>query len=468
MIRLIILLLIVSAIVHCSLIIYLINMSESQLEFEDILPNLGDGEEVVEESDNGDDEKQVYSSAILLEDLLDNKEYRKFKDILQLPNDLEDNDDLKTMYDMAESTSGKSKSKTLFKNLFDVLCCLAGESLSSAPMSTSDQYLDYNVKFNFWLRDISMKEEFRNGLLRYFPNKNLPTQMNEYVKLMHTVPTANFIQENKIGHLSREQQVEVKFGAIIKTHFDACKREINTSLNRLWIEPSKLPSGVSKNAYTYFMRKQLWPKRALELAENAIKQAFKREHSADGMKYNKKDNMKSIMEQAEKNEFVPTWFPDYWLVFLFLGMPAGSEARGSFMSGEAAVVQDLSLIRTVGNKAVRRAIDVDGVMSPPEVGSSAKKSRRSSISSEDDSLGGTDTKRAYELTIRNGHVDNPLISMIANLKDKLSTMQALGIQSSDESYIQVLRKIYNAQLAYEKELDAAMEKRGGNSFETPL
>ena len=105
------------------------------------------------ESDNSEEEKQFFNSAVLLEDLLDKKEFRKFRDSLQLPTVLEENDDLQTMFNMAQS-QGKSKSKTLLKNLFEVLCCLAGELFII--------YIYINMKLFAFFKTVELIENEKN------------------------------------------------------------------------------------------------------------------------------------------------------------------------------------------------------------------------------------------------------------------------------------------------------------------
>jgi hypothetical protein len=272
---------------------------------------------------------------------------------------------------------------------------------------------------------------------------------------MRSTPTPKFIKDNKLQHLSVEQQAGAKFGAVVKSHFDSCKREINSTLNRLWIPASKLPSGVSCYAYLYFMRKQLWPTKAFELAEMAMKTGFKRDNST--AKYNKKDHVVTISEKAAAYEFHDNWYPDYWLAFLYLGLPAGDKVRPSFASGEATVVQSLPAIRSMANKATRRAIDGGSATGPS---SSTKKSKRNSP----DTLDGGSCEKKFVLTLNSGQYD-PLNALIANLKDQAATMVNMDVDTKSPEYRSVMAKLLKAQQAamekIEKEIDDSV-------FTTPL
>ena len=132
----------------------------------------GENEAIEEESEQ---EHQGAVSVVELEAILQKKDFKRFHEKLNLPENLEENDDLEIMFSLfASKGNGNISSKTLFKNLFNFMCCLAGESLSTDPMTSSQQLLNFNLKFEMWLRDVNMKEEFRTGILRLFDKKELP------------------------------------------------------------------------------------------------------------------------------------------------------------------------------------------------------------------------------------------------------------------------------------------------------
>ena len=164
-----------------------------------------DGVDEVE--DDSLPEESAFVSATELEGYLEEKEYRKFREKLLLPDDLEESDDLEVMVKMCETKGdGNVGAKTLYKNLFDVLCCLAGESIDNTPMQASDQLLNFNIKFVFWVSNIELKEEFSSTLLRFFPNKKLPADFLTYCKAMSPVPTVKWIKDQKLQSKSPEKR----------------------------------------------------------------------------------------------------------------------------------------------------------------------------------------------------------------------------------------------------------------------
>ena len=386
---------------------------------------------------------------------------------LNLLSNLEDNDDLKVMCDMAaaKNSKGLAATKMLNKNLFNVVCCLAGESVGKVGKDINQKIFDFNARFQFWSQEIARTEEFRSNLLRLFPGRELPQSFFDYVKTMRTAPTAKFIKDRKLENFSAEQQTDAKFGALVKAQFDSCKREINRILNPLWRPASMLPSGVSCYAYLYFMRKQLWPSKALEFAGLAMKTAFKRGSTT---KYNKKDHVVAISERAAKYKFSENWYPDYWLVFLYLGKPAGENARRSFTSGEAVVEQLLPSIRSMANKETRGAVDSGSsnketrgaVVSGSSIGSSssAKKARTSSPDTEGSGSDETVKKFTYR------HSYDPLNALIANLKDQAATMVLMKMDLNCPEYKGVLTALLKAQQAAMERIEKEI---AGSAFATP-
>jgi hypothetical protein len=321
------------------------------MENLDTTKDVVDEEEEVEE---GTTTSGAFVSSVNLVNLLNKEKFVDFRKQVNLPTDLEDTDDLEVMVKLAGD--GNNGKKSMCKNLFNFISCLAGESLDISGMTTLDQYQNFYIKFVMWIENMHVKEEFKTGILKLFPGRKLPDYFEAHVAAMKCTPTSTWIKANGARMLSPEQLRNAKFGCTIKAAFDACKRDINGFANPLWIPPQKLPSGVSVYGYNYFMRRQLWPVRAQELAANSVKQAFLRDNKNE--KYVKKDHFGAIVERAQQSPFDKLWYPEYWLSFLFLGMPAGDNVRDSFKSGKAALTTgSLEDIRSLSKKRNRRAID---------------------------------------------------------------------------------------------------------------
>ena len=122
--------------------------------------------------------------------------------------------------------------------------------------------------------------------------------------------------------------------------------------------------------------------------------------------------------------FDDQWFPDWWLVYLYLGEPAENNCRDSFLSGKAVSMASLKDIRDVAHKVNRRAIDTNEA-----------KSGNSMSSSEGGSS--SDKRQRLEITFRNPHVDATLQrrkDKIAMLKDAMETMKQMGMSADDDQF----------------------------------
>jgi len=101
--------------------------------------------------DEAEAQLQSTTSAVELEELLKKKDYTQFRAKLNLPTDLADTDAIVHMIELASRSGGMTNTKkVLCKNLFNVLCCLAGEKVDCAGMSLSSQLMNFNLKFLFW------------------------------------------------------------------------------------------------------------------------------------------------------------------------------------------------------------------------------------------------------------------------------------------------------------------------------
>ena len=125
---------------------------EDDLMFEDDTGNV---------EDESDIQRQSTTSAVELEELLKKKDFTRFRAKLNLPTDLADTDAITHMIELASRSSGMTNpKKVLCKNLFNVLCCLVGESANCTGMSMVNQFMNFNLKFMFWEESFHEKSEF--------------------------------------------------------------------------------------------------------------------------------------------------------------------------------------------------------------------------------------------------------------------------------------------------------------------
>jgi len=307
-------------------------------------------------------------SAVDLELMLDKKEYEEFKRIIASSTTLEDTDDLSVIVKNSISPAGR---KTLNKILINFICCLATESFDSTTMNTFDQMIKLATSFEMWKDCIHLKSEFANGVLRCFKNKVLP----DFFHIDFPSPTANYIKKNKLQNKSPEEQMFYRMGEEIKTRSDLCKREINSLANPLWINPDKFPSGVSVYQYLHFLRQQLWPSKAWKLALYSVKSELKK--NQPDKNFSRAEMNDVILERCQNNyPFDADWYPDWWLVFIFLGFPSGPDhVRPGLMSGNLNNNKtSFEKIRDKSTKVVKNGID-NVLSTPTEVKSVEKRQK---------------------------------------------------------------------------------------------
>jgi hypothetical protein len=382
------------------------------------------------------------SSVILLEDLLKDKKYKKFKEALNLPDDLEEKESMELFVDLSKQSL--SKKQMLNKALFNFICILAGETISKGGLPVLEQMKQMAVQFAFWYESCKDKSEFRDSLMLYFglgDNCTWPGHFVEYVSnLRSAVPTAKWLKDNGCTDLHSQLQKDVKFGSVVKAKFESTKRSICNDVNKYWIDASKLPSGVSVLQYLFYVLKMTWPIRAAELAKDWHKSKWQRENVG---KYNSKIHTQEIMEKAQSYEMDRTYYPEWWIAFIYLGLPADDKARDCLLSGKACMVQSFQGIRELGQKSTRRSFDaaskdVDsrGMFSTP--GSSDP-------SAGGTSSGGDDKKRRLDVVVSYSNAPSTaganVSGLIANLEKQMQVLDRMGMDKESDHYQRLLNKL---------------------------
>ena len=203
-----------------------------------------------------------FFSAIELKAMLEKGLKKEFLKSINVPRNLVETDDLTVL----TSPTSVTMEKCLCRNLFNLLCCLAGEGLTDETMNSKSRLLNFDLQFKFWYNNVHTTQEHMSGFFRLFPDRKLPQVFVSYIDSLKVNPTEKWVKSNKLEGKSVEELKCFKFGSIVKTAYDNCKKEVNGFANPLYIPRESLPSGLSEYAFFYFMRKQLWPARAQELA----------------------------------------------------------------------------------------------------------------------------------------------------------------------------------------------------------
>jgi hypothetical protein len=301
--------------------------------------------------------------------------------------------------------------KTLCKNVFNFICCVAGDNVPDLAMTAEEKFMQFHDQFHLWFEKMSTTEEHVGGILKVFEGCKLPEFFRNYVKEMKVRSTQKWIAKYHFGGESQDKLKRLRFGNIVKDCFDDCRKSINTVANPLWIDSELLPRKISVFAYFYFMRKQIWPSKALENAVNSHRMAKRRKST------------KVVDDIGGSINLVPAdfddkWYPDWWLSFVFLGLPAGKRARDA-----------LKLNRSSEN-------GVFAVPSRLPVSHRVKKRRVEELSSMTDTESRQDDVRVA-LEVKH---DERLLKLYILVK-KIHCYDKMKVSSDDNRYVKALDEL---------------------------
>ncbi len=235
------------------------------------------------------------------------------------------------------------ESKTLNASLFSFLSVLAKEMSSKASMSEVQQYDDLYKVFRSLIADPVIFEErdvYKHGILKEFDDHKLPRTFTiDYLDSMYKKnPPASFLKAHFKSAPVCAQSRTTYFGSLVKDAWNESQTYINNQINRLWIDPSLLPSGVTMEQWLLLMRIKLWEKIATDRAVAAVRKDFNKKKK----EFNKKDPaiIKIIADAAKSRKFNPKYYHSGWLSFLYLGLPSrmmvdGGDVCESLKSGAA-------------------------------------------------------------------------------------------------------------------------------------
>jgi hypothetical protein len=392
--------------------------------------------ELNEPTDDAEVADHVSGTAIELEKLLSEGKTAEFFAAIGVERGFPEVDQLALLKESSKCSKGEKSiyiiiinlsmflahKKLYCENLFTFVSSLACITASREGMKTVDRMQNYATQFQLWMSECKRQEEHRNGILHLFEDFEWDSDFLAHCSIMQrSDPTDTFVKSHKLGerHISDVHKREIFFGSKIKAAYETAKRAIGSGANPLWVPPGKLPSGANVSGMFYSIRKRLWlSSRAIDLAKAAIRQEFKR----DGRSFKEGDNRDVILQRAVTYDFQESYFPPWWLTFVYLGMPAGHNCRKQFQSGKAVLDQtDLNAIRIMSGKVNRRALDAsyatpvdadkDGD-SPPSSGPAAKKTK-------------------FEIVVKHeDKKDTKFGAAIKALRNLIGTMREIGDEES--------------------------------------
>lgn len=131
------------------------------------------------------------------------------------------------------------------------------------------------------------------------------------------------------------------FGAdVYNTAYDVKQRVTNT-MNPLYVAPEDLRSGETPSAMLQAIRKAVYTPDALSRAKRSVSAKVVRLKKAGKLP---SDFIEDIEIKKRFDEIIATfdpdeWFPNYWLSFVLLSLPAGDRCIDSFQTVNAARIQ---------------------------------------------------------------------------------------------------------------------------------
>jgi hypothetical protein len=373
---------------------------------------------------------EIGATAYELKQLLKNDKKKEFYAALGVEKNYPEQDQMQLV--LAASKTCSSNMKMACENLFTFVSLLAVTTGSKDGMSTIDKLENVALKFDFWMKNCILQEQHREGILHLFPESRWPQDFITHCNVLQDVdPSTTWLKSH---HLEKSEKPlsylkKVCFGYKVREAFKEGRKLINSYANVMWIDPNDLPSGTNVSALLLSIRRRMWYSiKASSLAEAAIRQDFKRNKQA----FKKSDHGQAIAARALSYDFQESYFPQWWLTFIYLGYPIGAKyCCIQLESGVATSVNALQEIREVSSKVNRRQVDAYSTPNPGDTPSSGEPSSK---------------KRAYELVVtHNKDPQDHEQSMIMALNDQIKTIKDMGDPEMNERLPGLYRELVRWQ-----------------------
>mmetsp|Transcript_13275 Transcript_13275/g.19993 ORF Transcript_13275/g.19993 Transcript_13275/m.19993 type:complete len:463 (+) Transcript_13275:120-1508(+) len=349
-------------------------------------------------------------------------------------------------------------------NIFTLMCCCAGDSIKGwETMNLVAQYDTIAVNFenlyesmlidSYFIDSLFKSPEFGSG-----PVKKWPAYFESYVSnKKSTTHTPTFKATNKATKAMTPVHLNhCYFGKQVADRYVEAKRVINNHANPLWIEPCKLQSGETVSGLLDTIRRGLYAidvfskcKKRLQSRNNKKKKEEKlsSEELSKAIVEASDDELNSLLNQPREH------FPDWWLSFYLLSLPADIRCRKSFntctklIDPQEALLFDSSMGSESG-RAARR-------LRQRQIGS-AKRNHLNSYGDEDKVVGSSTKKTktsVKEELLRHQHTvhitkdEHPILQRKEVIEQQMDLVDKLIRTSSPETaayYEGQRRQLYTA------------------------
>mmetsp|Transcript_7174 Transcript_7174/g.10669 ORF Transcript_7174/g.10669 Transcript_7174/m.10669 type:complete len:435 (-) Transcript_7174:79-1383(-) len=227
------------------------------------------------------------------------------------------------------------------QNLFTLMSCCAGDSITYwDSMSVHAQYDLIASNFNHLYESMLIDSYFVHSLFKCpefgsGPTKKWPDFYEAYVTNKRNVTcTTTFKATNKATKaMTPEYLNHCYFGKQVAARFLEAKRIINNYANPLWIEPCKLKSGETVSGLLDTIRRGLYSVDIFSKCKKLWQSRNNKKKKEE--KLSLEELSKAIVETADEELNVmlnqcKKHFPDWWLSFFLLSLPADLRCMKSF------------------------------------------------------------------------------------------------------------------------------------------
>jgi hypothetical protein len=248
------------------------------------------------------------------------------------------------LYSLFFNNSFLFSEEILRNNYFALLCLLAGEGLGPTTMSSNELNIRYGEIFDLHYANLKTTEKYRTIFL--LPYAAADYEWPDYFKChVDSIRNASVAKAQKAGHSNTnlDYHQRVNFGSVIHDKCKAMKQEINNYVNNNWIASSLWPSGKSKSAFLFYLRKSYYQNRDFQIkAKDAVYNQYLRSQNRrkseglDVVKWKVEDHVEEINAKRLEYDFKDgkECYPQFWLAFVYLGIPC-DEPLPSLISGIA-------------------------------------------------------------------------------------------------------------------------------------
>lgn len=223
--------------------------------------------------------------------------------------------------------------KTVFQNLYSLLCGLAMDAVSTQheKMDAAELYLVIFHQCEQAFKNLHIATQAQDLIFNHLPKSDHPSKWPEdFAEWWETKTTTNpppslFNREmKKYKNHNAETKQMAYFGFKAKEQFTSDRNYIRSHLNPKWIPEQKIPSGKNVHGVLHAIRMSCLPILADIRAKHAVNNDLKKlpvdvdKTTARAPLYEKR--MKEYLAKLEETK--SSFYPDCWMTFIYCALPS--------------------------------------------------------------------------------------------------------------------------------------------------